>query len=299
MNPGLLPVLWIDVPPAAHAASTRARTSGSRLAGWWNSPRVVTMLAPDLEQPAHLVEVAALRHVEDAVRLERQDVVDVVGREDAGRGGAASSPASSPTLSGEWTCTPTRSRRGMLDDPAQRRGCRCCRSPTAPRGTWPARCRRSSLDLSVPLTRGERGLVEHVGGQAHVGGVDQPTVAPDGADARRPRPRGRSRSTRSASAISSAVGANTSLAMAIWLGVDGPLPVEAEQAGVRRRSAVAVGILVRGVGRVDGVDARRPGRGEHLDAGEVPEVAGVLAAPGRSCRRPGRAARPTGRRRRR
>ena len=45
MNPGLLPVLWIDVPPAAQAASIRSRIAGSRLGGWWNSPRVVTTFA--------------------------------------------------------------------------------------------------------------------------------------------------------------------------------------------------------------------------------------------------------------
>jgi hypothetical protein len=47
MNPGLLPVLWIDVPPAAHAVSTCPRRAGSMLPGWWNSPRVVTTLVPE------------------------------------------------------------------------------------------------------------------------------------------------------------------------------------------------------------------------------------------------------------
>ncbi len=47
MNPGLMPVLWIDDPPARHAASTRSRTCGSMLPGWWNSPRVVTTFTPD------------------------------------------------------------------------------------------------------------------------------------------------------------------------------------------------------------------------------------------------------------
>jgi hypothetical protein len=47
MNPGLLPVLWIEVPPSAQAASTRARRAASMLAGRWNSPRVVTTLAPE------------------------------------------------------------------------------------------------------------------------------------------------------------------------------------------------------------------------------------------------------------
>ena len=31
MNPGLLPVLWIEVPPSAQAASIRSRVAGSRL----------------------------------------------------------------------------------------------------------------------------------------------------------------------------------------------------------------------------------------------------------------------------
>ena len=47
MKPGLLPVLWIDVPPSEHAASTASRSPSSMLAGRWNSPRVVTTLAPD------------------------------------------------------------------------------------------------------------------------------------------------------------------------------------------------------------------------------------------------------------
>ena len=47
MKPGLEPVEWMELPPAWHAASTWARTAGSMLSGWWNSPRVVTMLAPD------------------------------------------------------------------------------------------------------------------------------------------------------------------------------------------------------------------------------------------------------------
>ena len=55
------------------------------------------------------------------------------------------------------------------------------------------------------------------------------------------------------------------------------LPSKPEQAGVDRAAAVAVGVLVGRVRRVDGVDARGPGGGEHLHAGEVPEVAGVLA----------------------
>ena len=46
MNPGLLPVLWIDDPPAAQAASMRSRTAGPMLPGWWNPPVVDTTLLP-------------------------------------------------------------------------------------------------------------------------------------------------------------------------------------------------------------------------------------------------------------
>jgi hypothetical protein len=47
MNPGLLPVLWMDVPPVAQAFSIRARTTEFMLAGWWNCPHVVTTFAPE------------------------------------------------------------------------------------------------------------------------------------------------------------------------------------------------------------------------------------------------------------
>src|ERR1035441_7827399 len=61
------------------------------------------------------------------------------------------------------------------------------------------------------------------------------------------------------------------------VGVDGPLAVEAEQAGVHGGAPEPVGVLVRRVGRIDGVDARGPGRGQHLHPSEVPEVTGVFA----------------------
>ena len=47
MNPGLLPVLWIDVPPVAQAPRRRPASRDPCCAGWWNSPRVVTTFAPD------------------------------------------------------------------------------------------------------------------------------------------------------------------------------------------------------------------------------------------------------------
>ena len=57
-----------------------------------------------LEQAAHLVEIALLRHVEHAVGPEGEDLVDAVSGQDAGRAAEPlSSPASRPTLSGEYT----------------------------------------------------------------------------------------------------------------------------------------------------------------------------------------------------
>ena len=46
-KPGLQPVLWIELLPRWRASSTRALIAGSMRPGWWNSPRVVTMFAPD------------------------------------------------------------------------------------------------------------------------------------------------------------------------------------------------------------------------------------------------------------
>jgi len=46
MNPGLEPVPWMEVPPSAHACSTRSLSAGLMLPGCRNSPRVVTMFVP-------------------------------------------------------------------------------------------------------------------------------------------------------------------------------------------------------------------------------------------------------------
>ena len=124
-------------------------------------------------------------------------------------------------------------------------------------------------------TASHRGLVERVGGQPHVGGVDQPAVAPDGPDP---------------SGLRLPVGGDRRPGVGHLLGrgredlvgdrhlarMDGPLAVEAERARRRGRPPVAVGVGVVRVRRVDRVDQRRPRRGEHLGAGEVPEVARVL-----------------------
>ena len=46
MKPGLLPVLWTELPPRRQASSTRSRRPGSIEGGWWNSPAVVTTSMP-------------------------------------------------------------------------------------------------------------------------------------------------------------------------------------------------------------------------------------------------------------
>jgi hypothetical protein len=95
MNPGLEPAEWIEVPPAWQVASTRARTAGSMLSGWWNSPRGGDHVAPDASS-AHLVLArlggrgdvhpgeGQLRMVDDAAQRSGADVpwaaADAVGR---------------------------------------------------------------------------------------------------------------------------------------------------------------------------------------------------------------------------
>ncbi len=127
-----------------------------------------------------------------------------------------------------------------------------------------------------PLRCDERRLVQHVGGQPHVGGVHQPAVPSDGAHAL---------------GLRGTVGRDGLLGLTDLrlggsedvvgdgdlAGMDGPLAVVSEQAGVLGRPAVALRVLVRGVRGVDGVDARGPGGAQDLDPGEVPEVPRVLA----------------------
>src|SRR5829696_4855846 len=161
--------------------------------------------------------------------------------------------------------TPSRSRRR----PAAPRsssfmpGPPCLRRP-------PGRSRRR------PARRGERGLVEGVLGQAHVGGVDQPAVAPDGADTLGLGPA--VGLDRLPGVLDLGLGGREHLVGDADLGgVDRPLAVEAEKAGVHRAAAEALGVLVGRIGGVDGVDAGGSRRGDDLEPGEVPEVAGVLA----------------------
>ena len=58
-------------------------------------------------------------------------------------------------------------------------------------------------------------------------------------------------------------------------GVDGPLPIEAERARLLAFAPVALRVLERRIGRIDGVDASSSCRDDDLAAGEVPEVARV------------------------
>src|ERR1700678_3276238 len=100
---------------------------------------------------------------------------------------------------------------------------------------------------------GQRGLVEDIGGQAHMGRVDQLAVPTDGPDA---------------IGLGAAVGGD-GLAGFGYLPVrggedlvghgdlarmDGPLSVEAQQAGVHRRPPVPLQVPVGRVGSVDGID---------------------------------------------
>ena len=98
MKPGLLPVAWIEVLPRRQAASMRARIAGSSAAGFWNSMRVVTMLAPDSSSRQISSIAADMRHVEHAVGLQREHVFDAVGGGTPIGARPASSPASRPAL---------------------------------------------------------------------------------------------------------------------------------------------------------------------------------------------------------
>ena len=103
MNPGLLPVLWIEVPPARQAASTRSRVPGSMLPGWWNSPRVVTMFAPD-SSSRHTSSTSHARgmYSTQSAPSSRISSRSRVATTPVGSS-PQSSPASRPALSGEYT----------------------------------------------------------------------------------------------------------------------------------------------------------------------------------------------------
>ena len=114
MNPGLLPVLWIEVPPSAHAASTRSRTAGSRLAGRWNSPRVVTTFKPDASswQTSSKSQACGMYSTQSEPRARISSTSFVAKTSVASS--PQSSPASRPALSGLCTYTPVRVMFGCL-----------------------------------------------------------------------------------------------------------------------------------------------------------------------------------------
>ncbi len=102
MNPGLLPVLWIDALPSAQAASTRARTSASMLGGMVEHPARGHDVDPGRQELADHVDVARPGHVEHAVGMRGDDRLELIGGGDAHRGQSGDiSPASWPTLSAE------------------------------------------------------------------------------------------------------------------------------------------------------------------------------------------------------
>ena len=78
MNPGLEPVLCSEEPPCcAGRLDPVGASPGSSRAGLWNSLRVDTTFDAGLEQPAQHVDVHPVAHVEDAVRLQGEDLPDV------------------------------------------------------------------------------------------------------------------------------------------------------------------------------------------------------------------------------
>ena len=248
MNPGLLPVLWIEVPPRRQAASTRARTDGSMPGGCWNSPRVVTTLAPDSSRrhTSSKSQLCGMYSTQSAPRA-RISSIESVARTPVGPPRPHRSPASRPTLSGEYTYRPDQRHVRVLDDPAQRAGADVAGGPLH----HPV----VALTLGFSPFLGQRGLVQHVGGQPHVGGVHELPVPTDGTHPVGLRRCGRSAMDARASSISWAVGANTSLAMAIWSGWIAHLPSKPSRLACTAARRIALGVLVGRVRRVDGVDA--------------------------------------------
>ncbi|MGR7000949.1 hypothetical protein ACU686_27590 [Yinghuangia aomiensis] len=105
-------MLWIDVPPSAHAASTRLRRSSSMLAGRWNSPRVVTMFVPaassrHTSSASHDWGMYSTQSAPSATTSSTRSVAVIpVGP------APHSSPASRPALAELCTYTPASSIRG-------------------------------------------------------------------------------------------------------------------------------------------------------------------------------------------
>ena len=84
INPGLTPVLWIDAPPLAHAASTRWRRAGSMLGGMVQFAAGGNHVDSRPEQRADHLGIEPLLHEQDAVGPQGLDLLKVRGGDNAG-----------------------------------------------------------------------------------------------------------------------------------------------------------------------------------------------------------------------
>ena len=145
MKPGLLPVLWIDVPPAWRRPPRSARASwgpcspagGTRRA---SSPRCCP--PPAGGRPRRSRRRAACRGRSPGCSA-RTSSIEPVASTPVGAS-PASSPASRPTLSGSYTWTPTSSRSGCSSTPCSDR------VPMLPVAHWTTRSRAISRDAPNP-----------------------------------------------------------------------------------------------------------------------------------------------------
>ncbi len=117
-NPGSMPLKKTEAPPSLHAASSGLdeRSVGGRRVQQLHE-RARHDVDPGLEDAGdvgdRLVRAQVGRgRVADDIGGEVEQGVDVVGGGDPDGARPASSPASRPTLSGEWTQRPTSSRSG-------------------------------------------------------------------------------------------------------------------------------------------------------------------------------------------
>ena len=102
----------MEVPPSAHARSTRSLSAGGMLPGWWNSPRVVTMFVPAARM-AHTwsrSQTAGMYSTQSAPSAMISSASAVAVTPVGGR--PHRSPASRPALAAEVTYTPARVSAG-------------------------------------------------------------------------------------------------------------------------------------------------------------------------------------------
>ena len=120
--------------PPAGRPRRAARSAGSMLAGWWNSPRVVTTLAPDSSRrhTSSMSQARGMYRTQSAPRARISSMI-VGGRRPRSGRSPHSSPASRPTLSGAYTYSPTNVRSGCSMTP------RSDRAPMLPVAHWTTR----------------------------------------------------------------------------------------------------------------------------------------------------------------